>query len=406
MICFLMTPLLSTEPLLIAGWMLFAVVLLHAGPALLLMPRRTLRRLGERTTAPEEWPAVSVIIAARDEEERVGAALNALLQCDYPALEIVLADDRSTDRTSAIAATLAESDSRLVTIESVPDGWLGKTNAMSRAAAISTGEFLLFTDGDVVFSRESLKLSMRYVVAKRLDHFCLFPSMETHSWSERVLVSFFAMLFAFGTRPWLRQPGTGIGQDARPGRFRSRTGYYGIGAFNLVRRVAYESVGGHEPLRMDILDDVKLGKLLFLNGASGDYLVAGPDVSVRWQNSAWGVICGLEKNAFASMDYSLRKLIGFTLFYSVIFFAPCVAVGQLSGTVVVPFVAELALLHVTLGRLSSAFGGSWLVLPGLIPAAIAVLFAFWRSAVLTLRRGGVRWRETFYRIDQLRDSIF
>ena len=215
--------MLSDESLLIAGWLQLAVVLFHAGPALLLMPRRTLRRLGELAAEPEDWPTVSVIIAARDEEQRVGAALNALLQCDYPALEIVLANDRSTDRTGEIATALAEHDSRLrvVNIESVPDGWLGKTNAMSQAAAVSTGEFLLFTDGDVVLSRESLKLSMRYVLARKLDHFCLFPSMETHSWSERVLVSFFAMLFAFGTKPWLRRSGSGRG--VRPGRFRSRT---------------------------------------------------------------------------------------------------------------------------------------------------------------------------------------
>ena len=375
----------------LAGWLLFFVVLFYAGPAFVLMPRRTLRRIARGSDEPTEWPLVSVVIAARDEEQRIGDTLAGLLASDYSALEIVLASDRSTDRTAEIAEAIAAKDERLriVTIDNVPDGWLGKTNAMTQAAGLATGEFLLFTDGDIQFSPDAIRLAMQYSIDRQFDHFCLFPSMETEGWSERVLVSFFAMLFSFGTQPWLR-------------RLRFPSAYYGIGAFNLVRRVAYDEAGGHDPIRLDILDDVKLGKLLFKQRASADYLVAEDAVRVRWQASAWGVIRGLEKNAFAAMSYSLIKMIGFSAFFALVFFVPLVVGLLLPLESAVGFLASVILLHITFARLSVAFGGSLNVMPGLLFGAAGVLFAFWRSTVLTLRQGGVTWRETFYSLKDLR----
>lgn len=375
----------------LAGWLLFVVVLFHAGPAFALMPGRTLRRFAQRSDEPAAWPLVSVVIAARDEEQRIGETLRGLLASDYSRLEVILANDRSTDRTAEIAESIAANDDRLcmVTIDHVPDGWLGKTNAMTQAAKMASGEFLLFTDGDILFSPDAIRLAMQYTIARKADHFCLFPSMETQGWSERVLVSFFAMLFAFGTQPWMQ-------------RLKLPTAYYGIGAFNLVRRSTYEEVGGHDQIRLDILDDVKLGKLLFKHRATADFLVAEDAVRVKWQDSAWGVIRGLEKNAFGSMSYSLVKMLGFSVFFSLIFFAPFIATVLVTLESAYGYVATLILLHLTFGRLSGAFGGSVAVMPGLILGAVGMLFAFWRSAFLTLRQGGVNWRETFYSLKDLR----
>ncbi len=375
----------------LAGWLLFAVVLFYAGPALVVMPRRTLRRYAASTDEPASWPVVSVIIAARDEEQRIGETLSGLLASDYPHLEVIVANDRSTDGTLQIAEAIADNDSRLriVTIDDVPEGWLGKTNAMTQAANLATGEFLLFTDGDIQFSPDALRLAMRYTLDRKLDHFCLFPSMETHGWSECVLVSFFAMLFSFGTQPWLRS-------------YRFPGAYYGIGAFNLVRRSAYDAFGGHDPIGLDILDDVKLGKLLFKQRATADCLVAEDAVRVRWQCSTWGVIRGLEKNAFAAMSYSLIKMLGFSLFFGLIFFVPILAVLWGPFESATGFLSVLIMLHLTFARLSAAFGGSLTVMPGLTFGAAGVLFAFWRSAFLTLRDGGVTWRETFYPLKDLR----
>ena len=385
----------AEEACFIAGWCLFGLVSFHALPALLWLPFRTLARVAARTPDPDHWPLVSVIIAARDEEARVEDALRRLLATDYPSVEIVFANDRSTDSTGAIADQVAADDCRVsvLHLHEVPEGWLGKTNAMSRAAQLAQGEWLLFTDGDIFIEPPTLKQVIRYATAKRLDHFCLLPSMETAGWMECVLTSFFAMLFCFGTYPWLR--GT-----------RFPMAYYGVGAFNLVRRSAYEDAGGFESIRMDVMDDVNLGRLLRDHGARADLLVAGDAVRVRWQESAWGVIRGLEKNAFANCRYSVARLIGFTLFYSAIFFLPIAAVLCLDVVAASGFGASLVLLVVSFGCLSRLFGCHLTVGPWLPVGAAAVLLAFWRSAVITLRQGGVRWRDTFYPIETLRASLY
>jgi len=377
------------------AWLLLALVLSLCIPAVILMPRRRLADVARRDPTPERWPRVSVIIAARDEGQRIGQALASHLASDYPDLEVVLANDRSTDATGSIAAELAARDSRLriITITELPDGWLGKTHAMSLAAKAASGEWLLFTDGDVLFEPGALRLSMQHALVRRCDHFCLLPSMETDGWMERVLVSFFAMLFTFGSVPWLRN-------------LRVPHAYYGVGAFNLVRRAAYDSVGGHDPIRLDVLDDVKLGKLLFRHRIPADWMVAGPLVRVRWQDSAWGVIRGLEKNAFASMGYSVVRLTVFSVLYLCVFVLPWVwaIVGRFE--VAIASTITLVVLHFTLGRMASLFGGSWSVMPGLTPGALGVLAAFWRSAFLTLRRRGIVWRETFYPLDRLRREMY
>ncbi|MDA0591322.1 MAG: glycosyltransferase [Planctomycetota bacterium] len=385
----------ADEACLVAGWCLFGLVAFHALPALLWLPFRTLWRVAARSAEPDRWPLVTVIIAARDEDARVEVALQRLLSSDYPNVEIVFANDRSSDSTGEIADRIAAEDSRVLVLhlDEVPDGWLGKTNAMSRAAEQARGEWLLFTDGDILIEPATLRLVIRHAEAKKLNHFCLLPSMETAGWMECVLTSFFAMLFCFGTYPWLR--GT-----------RFPMAYYGVGAFNLVRRTAYEEVGGFESIRMDVMDDVNLGRLLRDHEARADLLVAGDAVRVRWQESAWGVVRGLEKNAFANCRYSVARLIGFTLFYSAIFFLPIAAVLCLDVVAASGFAASLVLLVVSFGCLSRLFGGHLTVGPWLPVGAVAVLLAFWRSAVITLRQGGVRWRDTFYPIETLRASLY
>lgn len=385
----------ADEAFFAAGWFLFALISFHAIPSILWLPFRTLRRATRRSRTPVDWPLVSIVVAARDEEARVEEALRGLLSSDYPRLEILFANDRSSDSTGHIASRLAEDDSRLTVLDitELPDGWLGKTHAMHLAAKRAQGEWLLFTDGDILIEPDTLRSALRYVLDRHIDHFCLLPSMETAGWMECVLTSFFAMAFSFGTYPWLRATGF-------PGA------YYGVGAFNLVRRETYQSAGGYEAIRLDVMDDVHLGRLLRDHGARADLLVAGNSVRVRWQDSAWGVIRGLEKNAFASCRYSVPRLIGFSLFYSSVFLVPVVAALSLAPWAGSGFTASLALLAISFSVLSWRFGGSLLAGPWLPVGASAVLFAFWRSAIITIRQGGVRWRDTFYSLESLRKAVY
>jgi len=110
-------------------------------------------------------PTVSVVIPARNEERNLEQALESVLALDYPDLEIIVVNDRSTDRTGVILEKMAEQDPRLtvVTIDSLPAGWIGKPYALHRGAQHARGEFILFTDADIVFDPSTLRKTMAHV---------------------------------------------------------------------------------------------------------------------------------------------------------------------------------------------------------------------------------------------------
>src|SRR5258708_9827316 len=109
--------------------------------------------------ADEDCPPISILFAARDEEEKLAAALETLIALDYPGLEIVAVDDRSADATPHILANFAARDSRMrvVRVDELPAGWLGKPHALQRGYEAAGGEWLLFTDADVQVHPESLR---------------------------------------------------------------------------------------------------------------------------------------------------------------------------------------------------------------------------------------------------------
>src|SRR6476646_6390948 len=166
---------------------------------------RKLRRLADISDRPiDNPPFLSVVIAARQEAEHLPATLTALLAQSYPAFEVVLVNDRSTDATGSIAEEMARADARLqvVHVTSLPGGWLGKTHAMHTGAARARGEFLLFTDGDVVFAPGTLARAMRLVVQEKVDHLAVVPCITSPSRILRLSVGAVALKYKLFTRAW------------------------------------------------------------------------------------------------------------------------------------------------------------------------------------------------------------
>jgi glycosyltransferase involved in cell wall biosynthesis len=380
---------------LIAGWAIFGFWFAQFAPILFTLRYRWLRRQALPLPALPHWPSLSIIVPARDEGKQIEAGLTSLLRLDYPDLEIIAIDDRSTDETGRVMDRLAALDARLrvIHVHELPTGWLGKVHAMQAGADVARGEFLLFTDGDVVFEPDALRLAVLYSEHERLDHLCLFPNMVQNTYWERAVVCYFALLFMAGTKHWLV-------------RSRLKSAYVGIGAFNLVRQRAYAACGGHTPLRLDVLDDVKLGKLLRDAGCRQDALLSGDLVRVPWQPSLWGLVRGLEKNGFAALRYSYSMLFYFSISALPLALAPYVAVSLLPDARSYGYLATLVLLHGVYGALGRCLVGSWLITPAFPIATLILVFAFWRSTWITLRQGGVRWRETFYPLDQLRAHLY
>src|SRR6202451_3504449 len=138
-------------------------------------------------------PRLSIIVPARNEEQDIEASLRTLLALDYDNYEIIAVNDRSTDRTGEIMERVARASGgdrlRVLHHRELPAGWLGKTHAMWTATNEATGDWLLFTDADVVFKPDSLRRAVAYAEAEKADHVVLFPQMVMKKPGEYMMIA-------------------------------------------------------------------------------------------------------------------------------------------------------------------------------------------------------------------------
>lgn len=376
------------------GWIVCFFTAAATIPAVIALKLKRLS-LSDWTDPTDVLPGVSVIIPARNEEAQIRNTLTTLLKSEGVQVELIAVDDRSTDATGQIMDEMALADSRLrvLHIVEVPEGWLGKNHAMHSGSSLSTQKLLLFTDGDILFEPRAIEAAVRHFQRYRLQHLTMLPKMIPGGLIENVLVTFFGLAFAVGMQLHLI-------------RTRWPIAYAGVGAFNLVDAAFYRSLGGHQPIALDVLDDVKLGKMIKNNGGRSDFQMADQWLSVRWQPSLWGVVTGLEKNGFASLNYSVRQILAVTLVFFLAMVFPCVSPLILPFPAASGFVATAVVWHLAYAILVFHLPGGWKLIPLFMAGAWIMAFAYWRSAVITLRQGGVRWRDSFYPLKQLREAIY
>ena len=366
-----------------------AVALIATG--LLTWARLITRRLADVPPAEGNLPAVSLVAAARNEERNIERAVRSLVQFDYPKLEITLVNDRSTDRTGEILDRLKQELPQLnvVHLTELPAGWLGKNHALQYGANRSRGDWLLFTDADIVFDPTALRRAIHYAEKNRVDHLAATPDCHMPGWLLSSFAVTFFIYFSLYTRVWaIRNP--------------KRGAHIGIGAFNLIRASVYGVIGGHESIRMRPDDDLKLGKVIKLAGYRQDVVNGTRMIAVDWYDSLNATIRGLEKNVFSGADYSIPL----TVFSSILSLAfnvwPFLAVLLLPGPTRWLYAAVcLTLLFMTWqsarsmnARQSTALG---------FPLGVLLLvYIQWRTMLLNYYQNGIRWRDTHYSLAELK----
>ena len=376
----------------VLGWMIAAWSTVFVVPVMvrMLFPRR----LPAVPQDVSDWPAVAVIVPAKDEGGTVRDAFRSVLALEYAALRIVAIDDRSTDDTGTILDELAAEDSRVtvIHIDTLPEGWLGKNYANHVGAQSCDSSWLLFTDSDIHFQPDTIERAIEHARRGGFDHVTLFPRLLSGGLGEELLSCTFGLLFFIRFTLWLV-------------RSRVKMFYTGIGAFNLIRRDAYDTIGGHERLALEVLDDVKLGKLVKAHGLRQDAVDGSLQISVRWQQGVWGVVRGLTKNAFAGESYSLARMMASSLLFMLVFLLPYGGVALTRDPASAGFLYVVGVLELTFALLVWRAGCNLLVVPFLPASLLLLLYAMWRSTILTLRRGGVEWRGTFYPLAELRKGV-
>ena len=355
---------------------------------------------------------MSIIVPARNEEETIEQALITLLALDYDNYEVIAVNDRSTDRTGEIMEKVAENPRlvpaqyarrgtghlhlhptlRIIHHRELPSGWLGKTHAMWTGAHEATGEWLLFTDADVLFKPDSLRRALAYAESVPADHAVLFPRMIMKRPGEYMMIAFFQTMFMFGHRPW---------KVADP----STDDHMGVGAFNLVRRSVYDAVGTYEALRMEVLDDMKLGKVVKNSGFVQRNVFGGDLISIRWAHGAMGVVDNLTKNFFAVLSFQWWRTVISAFGLAFLNLGPFLGLWLAHGWQRAPYVVALGsmfLIYIEMSRRSAVPAYYFLLHP--VSTALFI-YTLLRSMALTLWNDGIEWRGTKYPLEELRKGM-
>ena len=344
---------------------------------------------------PLQWPSVAIIFAAKDEQREIEEAVRSMLKVDYPNLKYTAVNDRSTDQTGDILNRLAEEDERLnvVHVEELPDGWLGKNNALHQAAVATDTDYLLFTDADVSFDAECVKRAIGYTESHGVDHLTMFPKVPMPGLMLNAFVVFFFKTFVLYYQAW---------RVSNP----NSKAFLGIGAFNLVRNNAFREVGGFLRIRMEVVDDLWLGKLLKQGGFRQQVLIARDDISVPWYGSIREMIVGLDKNTYAGVNYNPLLWMTMILGVGLGFLWPFVAIFFYEGPLQILFAWICGVLMVSSG---------WMAIRMKITPCIAVcvpfivaifIFTIMRAGIIFYIRGGIKWRGTLYTKEQLQSGRF
>lgn len=338
-------------------------------------------------------PKVSIIFSALNEEEDIEGAVLSMLQQNYPSYEVIAVNDRSTDQTQAILDGLKSKYPQLQVhqIEKLPEGWFGKNHALHYASQFASGDWILFTDADVSMHQDTLQKAVTFALNHQLDHLTIFE----HHYRSTALLNIILLgnyvVYSMFMKPWRI-------------RYRWSKHSLGHGAFNLVKKSAYQSCGGHKAIAMECLDDMKLGELLKKSHYKQDTVDGKDYVARAWYKTAADMIRGLSKNSFAYYDYNFFAVVRDLILASVFFIWPVLSLFFCTGVIVLLNSINIVLmLYVTFlvarhFRVSPKYIFSY-------PIGIALmLYTICNSVSATYSNKGVVWRGTHYPLNKLRSE--
>lgn len=277
----------------------FVLIMLAVGAAVyagvviskIMAAKRRFPSLADRLDAQEPqggWPRLAVFVPAHNEADVIADVARSVLTQDYPRLRVVFALDRCTDDTEAVLRrAIADSDSpvaaEVVVITECPEGWAGKVHALHHAMWTSDAgrdaELLLFLDADCQLEPGCLKSAVTLQREHDVDLLSVLSSLIVEHWYERIVqpVAAFELVRQF---PQHRvNADFGLPRDMSSGLLvgERRAWAFANGQFILVRRGAYEQVGGHECVKAALLEDIAIAKRFSRSGHRvGLFLSGGP----------------------------------------------------------------------------------------------------------------------------------
>lgn len=210
---------------------------------------------------------VSVIIPCRNEADDIRGCIDSVLDQDYSRFEVIVADGNSEDGTWDILKSYGDRI-KAIREEERPAGWTGKNWGAYLGYRASIGEILLFVDGDMVLSPETVSKSVMSMSHERADLLSLGPRMVMKGFWEKLMLPLFAQFIMLLYMPPLMNRDRGRRAMAN-------------GQYMMMDRKAYEKCGTHRAISGKIVEDVNLAKLFRKNGMKIRFYWASGYLSTR-----------------------------------------------------------------------------------------------------------------------------
>ena len=276
----------------------------------------TLRNLNDYQN-PRGYPRISVLVPARNEENKIYPCVKSLLAQDYPDFQVIVLDDNSTDRTWQILQGLAANDPKLMLIKGkpLPDDWLGKHWACHQLAQVADGELLVYVDADTSHEPGMLRGAAASMAAENTCLISALPRQIVVSWSEMLSIPAFYLGMLCGVPLELTR------LQRNPLLFAI------LGQFLVFRRDTYDAAGGYAAVRHNVVDDIAIGRRVHTMGLKYKLLDGDGLVSCRMYRNFDQVWKGLTKSTFATFNFDPYFL---TLMYTLVlifFVSPPVVLG-------------------------------------------------------------------------------
>ena len=359
----------------------------------------------ERTAAGT--PRVSIVLPARNEEQYIRRCLDSLLAQDYQNFQIVAINDSSTDKTGEIMQEYSERDSRIVYVSAPPkpDGWAGKNWACHQGYLRADGEVLMFTDADTEHATNTMSLAIQHMLSQNLDALTAVPHLVCNDfWTKITLPSLATFLHTRFSPLRVNDP-------------KVKTGYF-FGSFFVIRRATYESVGTHQGVRQELVEDGALGgkvksakfKMKMVRGERHIDAIWARDLSSLWH--------GLRR---LMVPLYYQDKVGAGLITLAVFFillVPFLSIpytilasglaNNVSGNALVLIQAMLVLVILITTALQCSRGvyqNPLYALAAPISGAI-VSFGFLSAVIDAARRRSVSWRDRQYTVSENQHPIY
>ncbi|MDZ7413318.1 MAG: glycosyltransferase [candidate division KSB1 bacterium] len=369
--------------LIIDSWRILAFVCVQLLIAVTNM--RTVPRLS-RFAPGAGHPRVSVLVPARNEQDNIVAAVSSLTAQEYPDFELLVLDDESVDDTVAKAWAAGRGNVRVVQGKPLPPGWNGKPWACHQLAAAATGELLFFTDADTVHHPETLARAVAALQELRADLLTAITGVRMRSMGELLTVPFpLWSIFTLLPLPLAYR------------LCKNRALVAANGKFLLIRRKAYELVGGHAAARDHAAEDMDIARRVKKAGLCWRLVNATAFVSSRMYASWSEARQGFAKNYFALFDYRLLPALFVWSWMLLITWHPLLTLlaglgrGAFAGSVVAALltVGVNCFLWVLVARATRMPQGVAFFGPAIITASALIGF----ESVVRMLTGTATWKD-------------